>query len=204
MPHKGRPKKSKDIDYECLTCGKRYTKPEWEVTGVKFCSRQCFYDSRKGKPRTDLRVVPQEKTCPECGTVFLVGGAKHGRYYQKYCSPDCQHKGQGYQPRPRDLELYEAAWLAGLFDGEGSIIFAKDRPAKNIRMTITNTHYPLIERAAEVVGTGTIIEMARYKKNPRHSASWNWQCYGANARNLLRQIYPHLIAKKEKADKALS
>jgi hypothetical protein len=56
----------------------------------------------------------------------------------------------------------------------------------------------------EVAGTGSIIEMTRYKKNPKHSPSWNWQCYGENARNLLRQIYPYLIAKKEKADIALS
>ena len=173
MGRTGRPKKSKDIEYECLNCGKRYTKPEWEVTGVKFCSRECFFASRRGKPRTDLQVAPQEKTCPRCGATFLVGGAGRGKYHQKYCSVGCSNKALGYQPRPRQLTEVEVAWLGGLFDGEGSIITPRKHNPHSVRLTITNTHYPLLERVLNVTGTGRIIELTRYKKNLKHSPSWN-------------------------------
>jgi hypothetical protein len=107
--------------------------------------------------------------------------------------------------RARRMEMSKRAWLAGLFDGEGSIIFVhKDRLTPSIRITITNTSLPLLERVQEVAGVGQIIVQRRAgQMNPKHSASWHWQTYSASAFHLLEQMLPWLIVKREKALLAL-
>lgn len=204
MPERGRPKRTTDIECECAQCGKRYTKPVWSNGGMKYCGRECFYTSRRGRPRTDLQAQPDEKTCPRCSTKFLVGGTGRPQRHTKYCSVDCANKTRGYQPYPRVLSDMEAAWLAGLFDGEGTIVPTKGKKMRDIRMNITNTHLPLLERVLEVTATGRIFDHSKYRTNPKHSRVWHWNCYGTNARELLRQIRPYLIVKAKKADLALS
>lgn len=99
------------------------------------------------------------------------------------------------------MSATDAAWLAGLFDGEGSIVFVhKDRATPSCRITITSTCYPLLERVKEVAGVGQIIVQRRAGHvRPNHLASWHWQTYSANAINLLEQMLPWLIVKREKA-----
>lgn len=95
------------------------------------------------------------------------------------------------------LSREEAAWLAGLFDGEGCISQPRKEHRASLRLTITNTHYGLLERILEVAGVGKIID--HKAPTDRHSQTWNWQCYSDNARDLLRQMLPWLIVKREKA-----
>jgi hypothetical protein len=144
-----------------------------------------------------------------CGEVFLRPLAT-----ARFCSRECYiisrlgvpKKTTGATSQARRLTKTEAAWLAGLFDGEGSIIFVhKDRPTPSVRITISNTYYPLLLRIQEVTGVGRLIVHHRAGTgNPKHSASWNWQTYSANARDLLQQMLPWLIVKREKADAALN
>jgi hypothetical protein len=202
MPRTGRPKKSADVACKCRVCGKEWTVPEWNKTQRDFCSRTCVYKSKVGVPRNDLRAKATFNLCPVCGKEFQVGGTGRPKYKQKYCSGECQAVGQTYQPKPRTMSELEVAWLAGLFDGEGSIILKKrSRPnSLSSRITITNTFYPLLERVIEVTGTGKLYEMTRYKPDPSHARSWNWQCNGSNARLVLEQLLPWLIVKKERAE----
>ena len=195
-----RPKKSKDVEWSCPQCGRTEVIPEWAAAAKKFCSRACFLAS--GGLQVSKR-GPRYKACLVCGADFLVGGASNPKPSTKYCSPKCRERAPWRQPTPNSLTDVEAAWLAGLFDGEGSIIFAKNRPAKNVRITITNCCHFLVERVLEVTGTGSIIDMGNERRNPNHSPSWNWACYGENARILLRRMEPWLIAKREKVQHAL-
>jgi hypothetical protein len=202
MPRTGRPKLSEDVVVACKTCGKEWTVPDYDARHKAYCSRDCFYASLKGKPRIDLRVNPVFNTCPVCGKEFQVGGAGRPPADQKYCSNECNGLAQGYHARPRTMTEVEIAWLAGLFDGEGSIVLnRRNRPnSLSCRITVTNTFYPLLERVLEVTGTGVLQELTRYHTNPKHARSWNWQCNGTNARLILKQILPWLIVKKERAE----
>jgi hypothetical protein len=153
-------------------------------------------------------VVNFPKPCEICGEVF-----KPLTKTSRYCSRACyavarvgKPKHSSMTSKARKLARSDAAWLAGLFDGEGSIVFVhKDRPTPSARITICNTCRPLLERVQEVSGIGQIIVQRRAgQDNPNHSASWVWQTYSANARDLLAQMLPWLIVKREKAEAALA
>ena len=99
------------------------------------------------------------------------------------------------------MEPVEAAWLAGLFDGEGSIIFPNHRK-RNVRIDITNTHLPLLQHVKSVTGTGQLIHWT--PRNPKHSERWNWQVYNHKAVLLLQQMLPWLIGKHERATESIA
>jgi LAGLIDADG DNA endonuclease family protein len=102
------------------------------------------------------------------------------------------------------LQDVDAAWLAGLVDGEGHIRL--DDPNKTgrlyLRICLVNTNYELLERVNEVVGAGTIH--TRKKGQEHHKDSWAWQIGGKAAEQVLGQILPWLIVKREKAVEALT
>lgn len=96
----------------------------------------------------------------------------------------------------------DAAWLAGLFDGEGSIVNTRrSQRGYSLRITITNTCRPLLERVREVTGTGKIVNQRNATE--RTKACWYWTCGSKNACNLLAQMRPWLIVKADKADAAI-
>jgi len=122
----------------------------------------------------------------------------------------------------RIFSEYEKGWLSGLIDGEGSISVVwhnrkKGRLRKNgsraplreippcpsIRMTITNTYLPLLEKAQEVMGVGTIHR----KKSKRILASrrrpgWTYQNSNQiTVKQVLNQL--ELVAKGKHRELAL-
>jgi hypothetical protein len=104
----------------------------------------------------------------------------------------------------RQMSDEEAAWFAGLFDGEGSVIITqRRRPGGGyVRITISNTCLPLLERAHELAGVGPI-----HAKPPplmHHLDAWEWRLGGASALEILRQIRPWLISRAERADAVLA
>lgn len=200
MPRTGRPRLSTDVVCTCKTCGKDFTIPSWDKQHGHYCSRVCFFASRKGVPRHDLRANPVFNTCAFCGKEFQVGGHGRPKYYQQYCSQICMGSSH---PRPGEMTDLEIAWLAGLFEGEGSIVFSHGKLRKSVTITISNTILPLLEKVLEVVGTGAIQNMTRYKVNPKHSPAWLWRCHGENARILLERMMPWFIVKKQRAEIAL-
>jgi hypothetical protein len=100
----------------------------------------------------------------------------------------------------------DAAWLAGLFDGEGSIVYPrKDAATPGVRITITNSCYPLLEQVLAVAGVGKVIHHRDAGHiRPTHAETWYWACYSANARDLLAQMLPWLIVKRRKAEEAVA
>ena len=195
----GRPKLSADIECVCGTCGKRWTKPEWSRSGTRYCSSECYNESRRGRPRPDWRIENRvEVACGACGKLFITGGRYNRRYGSVYCSRRCQGAGTSKQSPLREMSGEEIAWLAGLFDGEGNIAWPRKDNIHAVRVSIANTCIPLLDRCLEVTGTGAIVG-SRNKNNPKHRPVWNWACYGDNARELLRVLLPWLIVKKQNA-----
>lgn len=97
----------------------------------------------------------------------------------------------------------ELAWLAGLFDGEGHISLRTQlsQRAIGVKIQVTNTHRPLLERIQTITDIGYIT--TRYRTDPRHRPTHDWHTTGGNAKELLRLLLPWLIAKRERALEAI-
>lgn len=99
----------------------------------------------------------------------------------------------------------EAAWLAGFFDGEGSLVSYKSgrkRTGRAFKMQIANTDLRSIKRCLAITGVGGVGH--RYKNHPR----WKYQeIWYVNAQrdlvDVLKQIRPYLIIKGDVVDKFL-
>lgn len=206
MARLGRPPKSEKLDRDCQTCGKTWQDPSWMVPR-KFCSRECWRQSRLGVPRGPYAVPREVRKCEYCGTEFSIGGTEGSKRRAAFCSVKCAINGRwvgkpGHQ-RPRQMTPEETAWFAGIFDGEGCIAWPRRTLVKSFRLSIANTSLRLLEKVEEIVGTGRTYDRSAFRKSAKHNNIWVWQCHGENARLVLSQIYPWLIVKKEAADVAL-
>lgn len=98
------------------------------------------------------------------------------------------------------LEAWEAAYLAGIIDGEGSITLTRMHESEHRRpcITISSTDMELLVYIQSVNG-GTIINKKNYKP------SFHKDSYTLNIKtksivmNLLVHIYPYLRVDKKSA-----
>lgn len=187
---------------ECALCNSIFVPTN---KGQRFCSPKCYGESRRGEKRGHYK-PPTVRVCPKCGKTFEVGGI--GRQPRKtiFCSRQCvaaMKKGVAlgaYDERAvaRTMTATEAAWMAAIIDGEGSIIFNHlDRPMPGIRLSVANTSHELLEAVMRTAGCGTIQNQR--PATERHRQSWLWVTFSGNARSLLRQILPYLVAKQLRA-----
>lgn len=91
------------------------------------------------------------------------------------------------------------AWLAGFFDGEGTVYLGK----AGITVSVANTNRDVIESIARWMGVGTI------EVRPPQKAGWNqtyiWRVRNyIDARMVLLTIRPYLTIKAADADRAIS
>lgn len=96
----------------------------------------------------------------------------------------------------------EAAYLAGLVDGEGCIHLGTRKGTYRGRVTIgmTAVAKPLLEDLQKTWAGGI------YQSRPeteKWSAAWVWSVQGEPARKLLLLIEPHLRLKRKQAQLAL-
>ena len=96
------------------------------------------------------------------------------------------------------------AYVAGLFDGEGSITINKNRsdcgrPSYTLLVYITNTNEAVIDWLLTKFG-GTLYTRSVSKG---HRPCWDWKKYGNNARDFLTLINPYLRIKKHQAELAI-
>ena len=101
----------------------------------------------------------------------------------------------------RDVDL---AWLAGLYEGEGSVSAihrAGDRiGAPRLCVVIGMTDYDVIERAQQVVAMGRIFGPYSQGKYPRAKPMWQWRVQRADqATALLLALWPWLHARRRSA-----
>ncbi len=111
----------------------------------------------------------------------------------------------------RKMTAVEAAWLAAVIDGEGSIgLYVKGRrntskSNKHIGRTVVvqmgNTHRGFVERMREIIGCG--ITVHRCKEQPSRKGRlpmFKFSLEGSErCRSVLVQVFPYLIIKKDKA-----
>ena len=129
--------------------------------------------------------------CRWCGKVFATGGRGRPKRGQLFCSKKCAAFARVREVNVNQLSDVDAAYLAGLVDGEGSIVAAMERAARTTwRLTISNTDRPLLQWVRDVTGVGTIV--SHVHDNPLHKDSHAWQCYSWNARDILLQLLPYM------------
>ena len=101
----------------------------------------------------------------------------------------------------------DAAYIAGLFDGEGSIYFTK-RPEKKkkhngkgyrisnsqrISMEVTMTDESVIRWLHEILGVGTVVKKPRKglrKDGTKYLMQWKWRCTFRDAYWVCLNIWP--------------
>jgi len=187
----------------CEHCGKQFSLPPWEVARGrgKYCGQVCFHAAQEGTVRLSIR-KRETRTCVVCGKPFEVGGrAKHRS--QETCSAACGNLTR-YRRGASALALQptDAAYLAGIIDGEGSIMVLSKRDTCIIKISVANTFVGLIEWLTEVTGIGSVVMTARASE--KHKTGYHWQCYSEAAESLLKQILPYLRIKRAQAELALS
>ena len=114
----------------------------------------------------------------------------------------------------------QAAYIAGLFDGEGSIYFAK-RPEKKkkhkgpgyrtsisqrISMEITMTDQSVLKWVHEVLGVGTLNKKPRKglrKDGTKFLMQYKWRCTFRDAFYVCCILWPHAHTKLPKIQQIL-
>jgi hypothetical protein len=99
-------------------------------------------------------------------------------------------------PCVRQLQDSEAAYVAGIIDGEGTITLTRIHRGENRRpvVSISSTERPLLEYVRLVVGAGRITNKRRSRTH--HSASFAYVISSRNALCLLSQVTPYLHTYK--------
>ena len=90
----------------------------------------------------------------------------------------------------------DAAYIAGLIDGEGTISLSRRHRNENRQLviSISNTERPLLDHVISVIGAGKITRKRTYKSH--HTPSFTYAISNRQALNLLAQVTPHLHTYK--------
>ena len=96
----------------------------------------------------------------------------------------------------RTLQPCEAAYLAGLIDGEGTITLTRRHRNENRQLvvSISNNERPLLDYVKHTIGAGRIT--AKRTHSPNHAPSYTYCIDNRQALALVRQITPFLQTYK--------
>ena len=113
------------------------------------------------------------------------------------------------------------AYIAGLFDGEGSIYYAKRLEKKKkhngkgyrtsmsqrISMEITMTDKSVLEWVHEVLGVGTLVKKPRKgfrKDGTKYLVQWKWRCTFRQAYYVCCLLWPYAHTKLPKINQIIA
>ena len=102
----------------------------------------------------------------------------------------------------------DASYIAGLFDGEGSITYKKYKEKKKsgtyncwrIVMEISMTDYSVLLWITEVLGCGTL----RKKPRPGHKMQWRGRCSFRDAFHVCCILWPYAHTKLPKIQQIIA
>jgi hypothetical protein len=98
----------------------------------------------------------------------------------------------------RLLAIVEAAYTAGIFDGEGTVIISGPTPSEprkhRLRLAVAMTHLPTIEYLHSTWGPDLHI-FTHAPTSPRHAPWYEFRLYGKRAIAFLKVIEPYVITK---------
>jgi len=88
-------------------------------------------------------------------------------------------------------------YIAGFFDGEGSISFCKNY---TIQVLVAQTDEDILLAIAQYFGTGTVRSV---KQRRGHKQGYTLTWCGQKAKAVLEQILPYLVLKQDRASIAM-
>ena len=108
----------------------------------------------------------------------------------------------------------DAAYIAGLFDGEGSIDFTKRKEKKKygtyncrrVSMEISMTDESVLIWVHEVLGVGTLTKKPRKglrKNGTKYLMQWRWRCTFRDAYYVCRVLWPYAHTKLPKIQQVI-
>src|SRR3989344_4627794 len=98
----------------------------------------------------------------------------------------------------RKLSKPQAAYLAGIVDGEGTVTLTRNNVYRHryLTLTISNCELPLLTYVASLIGVGQITTKRVY--NPKHSPGYTFQIQSRQAIDVIKVILPFLKTYKKK------
>lgn len=105
----------------------------------------------------------------------------------------------------KEMEIAEAAWLAGFIDGEGSIYPAMTGKYKVWGISIANTDIIALEKCRIITNGGSLYKKtSQVKVFPKAKPQWVWKV--ARQRDVVyicEQMLPYLTTKRSRAEECL-
>jgi len=103
----------------------------------------------------------------------------------------------------------ERAWLAAAIDGEGSIgLYDYGREGRRVYIQLSNTNEDFVNHAKNIIGCGSSITRRIHMSPEGYRGRKPIFHYGlkgsARCHKLLNQIIPHLIIKKDRAERIVA
>lgn len=109
-------------------------------------------------------------------------------------------------------------WLAAMIDGEGcmfihkrkagtdsgakftkadgtEVSYARKQDTYSPGLEVANTHLGIVERCQQITGIGTITRQDKDRRLPLY----RWHLRADEARQIVREVYPYLIGKRQQA-----
>jgi len=101
------------------------------------------------------------------------------------------------------LPIAEAAYLAGIIDGEGTITLTRKeaKGPRQLAVTISSCEQVLLKYALKTTGAGVVSTKRIY--GPNHSPAFSYRILNRQALSLLEQIAPYLRTYKAKRSKLI-
>ena len=118
------------------------------------------------------------------------------------------------------MEISEAAYIAGLFDGEGSLQYRKAWEKKKkhkgegyrkthawrINMEIAMTDESVINWVHETLKVGSVIKRnvkGFTKSGGKYKTQWRWRCTFRDALYVCKLLWPYAIVKLHKIEQVI-
>tara|TARA_Y100001951_G_C11247239_1_gene244128 strand:+ start:21 stop:452 length:432 start_codon:yes stop_codon:yes gene_type:complete len=118
------------------------------------------------------------------------------------------------------MQISDAAYIAGLFDGEGSLQYKKGWEKKKkhtgkgyrntnawrINMEIAMTDESVIRWVHEVLGVGSVIRRnvkGTTKSGRKYKTQWRWRCTFRDAYHVCKLLWPYTHVKLHKIEQVI-
>ena len=153
------------------------------------------------------KTIPIQKICPSCNQPFDVCPLdKKSRFYPKndqvFCSRSCAYKGRYRHGSVCNiLTTEQAAYMAGFFDGEGSVILYMRRDVVAMRAAFANTDFAGLETMRKWTGAGSYSSKKQMSGN--HKIGYTLSYNGDAALSLFEQIETYIVLKKKQVNLAI-
>ena len=97
----------------------------------------------------------------------------------------------------------DAAWLAGIIDGEGSMLIAEDSrrihaPSFEAQVSVVNTNKQMVDYCKKI-GDGCVQGPIGQNRPDMHKPAFRWCVKRKKADVVIKAILPYLITKQEQA-----